>query len=123
MEIGRKIYFDKASGNILVDTGERSGAVVETTQEEDFAVYTALSERNPATVGVIELAYGDYAQDFAGCSGYRVNTSTLALEFSYPDPSAPQTPTAYQPPLTEQVSDLQQTVIAMQDAVNMVLGV
>lgn len=33
MQIARRIYYDKSSGNIIVDTGERSGAVVETTIE------------------------------------------------------------------------------------------
>lgn len=108
MEIGRKIYFDKFGGSVLVDTGERSGYVHETTQDDDFAVYIALAERVPETVGVIQLEYGQYSQDFALCNGYRVNLETLELEFSYPDPNdpEPQEPT-YQPPLSEQVKSLE----------------
>lgn len=49
MEIGRRIYFDKLTGNVLVNTGERSGNVIETTVEYDLQVYKALSERNPET--------------------------------------------------------------------------
>ncbi|MCM3040719.1 hypothetical protein M3201_13530 [Paenibacillus motobuensis] len=86
MQIGKKIYFEKATGNVIVDTGERSGFVRETTQEEDFAAYQALAERVPDTVGCLQLEYGQYSQDFAECNGYRVNPETLELEFSYPDP-------------------------------------
>jgi hypothetical protein len=65
MQIGRKIYYDKITGNILVDTGERQGNVVETTVEQDFQTYLVLSERVPETVGVIQLSYGQFANEFA----------------------------------------------------------
>jgi hypothetical protein len=108
MQIGRRIYYDLATGNKIIDTGERSGSVVETTQEQDFAAYTALAERVPSTVGVIQLAYGEYAQDFAECNGYRVDISgaTPTLVFSYPDSSAPTAPPVFQTPLTTQVEEL-----------------
>ena len=110
-KIGRKIYYDKATGNVLVDTGEMMGAVVETTVDQDFETYQALKERVRDTVGVIQLEYGQYAQDFAQCNGYRVNPETLELEFSYPDPNVtePQEP-VYQKPLTEQLKETQQAV-------------
>ncbi|WP_405175096.1 hypothetical protein MHI27_27475 [Paenibacillus sp. FSL H8-0261] len=38
MQIGRKIYYDNATGNVLVDTGERSSDVVETTQALDLTI-------------------------------------------------------------------------------------
>ncbi|MEK4882282.1 MULTISPECIES: hypothetical protein [Paenibacillus] len=104
MEIGRKIYYEKATGNVLVDTGERSGNVVETTREQDFKVYKALAARVEDTVGLIELEYGEYKQDFMECSGYRVNIETGELEFSYldlnVDPEQPQEP-MYQAPLNK----------------------
>lgn len=111
MKIGRKIYFDKFKGNVLVDTGEMQGDVRETTQEEDFQIYKALQDRVPNTVGVIQLKYGQYAQDFAQCNGYRVNPETLELEFSYPDPNnpEPQEP-VYQKPLTEQLEETKQAI-------------
>lgn len=109
MKIGRRIYFELATGNVLVDTGERQGSVRPTTVEQDIATYSALSERNRDTFDCIELAYGQYAQDFAECNGYRVNTETKTLEFSYPDPNEtePSEP-VYQEPLSEQVNALKQ---------------
>lgn len=90
MQIGRKIYYEKITGNVIVDTGERSGLVSETTMEEDFSNYKVLSERNPDTVGLLRLDYGAYSLEFRTCNGYKVNTETSELEFSYPDPNAPQ---------------------------------
>jgi hypothetical protein len=109
--IGRKIYYDKANGNVIVDTGEKMGAVVETTIDQDFETYQVLKERVRDTVGVIQLEFGQYAEDFRQSNGYRVNPETLELEFSYPDPNAtePQEP-VYQKPLTEQLKETQQAV-------------
>ncbi|MNW49254.1 hypothetical protein D3C74_266650 [compost metagenome] len=90
MQIGRKIYYDTLTGEVLIDVGEHSGFVRETTKDEDFSAYAVLAERVPESVGLIQLEYGAYALEFRTCNGYKVNTETLELEFSYPDPSAPQ---------------------------------
>lgn len=114
MEIGRRIYYDILTGNILVDTGERQGFVRETTIEEDISTFKVLSERNPETFDFIELEYGQYAQDFIECNGYRINPKTLKIEFSYPDPSGeePQEP-IYQEPLSTRIDKLEQTIDTM----------
>lgn len=78
LQIGRKIYYEKTTGNVLLDTGERSGSVVETTPEQDSETYVALSERVPETVGAIQLAYGQYTDKF-GVYCYSVNTTTNEL--------------------------------------------
>jgi hypothetical protein len=122
MQIGRKVYYDIATGNIILDTGERQGSVLATTVEQDVENYTALSERNRETFDVIELSFGQYGQDFAECNGYRVNPDTKALEFSYPDPNTadPQEP-VYQAPLSEQVKELETRTKATQEAVDFLL--
>lgn len=118
MRIGRKIYWDKATGNVLVDTGERSGSVRETTQEEDFAAYQALAERVPDTVGCLQLEYGQYARDFADCNGYRVNPDTLELEFSYPGPGETEsTEPVYRKPLSVEVDELKASDIENKQAI------
>lgn len=109
LQIGRRIYYDKITGNILSDTGERQGSVRKTTVEQDIEVYTALSERNRDTFDYIELEFGQYAQDFAECNGYRINPDTKQIEFSYPVPNEkePSEP-LYQEPLSEQITQLKQ---------------
>ncbi|RKN74991.1 hypothetical protein [Paenibacillus ginsengarvi] len=111
MQIGRRIYYDRATGDVVVDTGERSGSVVETTVEQDFAAYVSLAERVPDTVGMIQLEYGQYTQDFAEASSYRVDLSgdEPALEFQYRDPEGNPEP-EFRPPLSEEVADLKQAV-------------
>jgi hypothetical protein len=32
--IGRTLYYDKTTGNVLCDTGEREGGVIETTDTQ-----------------------------------------------------------------------------------------
>jgi hypothetical protein len=107
MKIGRKIFYELSTGNIITDTGERSGSVVATTVDQDIATFTSLSERNRETFDVIELPFGAYQQDFAESNGYRVNVETKTLEFSYPDPNAPEAPPVFVEPLSEQVKKLE----------------
>ena len=110
MQIGRRIYYDKITGNVIVDTGERQGHVVQRTLEQDIQTYNALSERNAETFGVLELEYGQYAQDFAESNGYRVNPETKELEFSYPDPNEPEVEQPYQAPLSEKGKEQEQAI-------------
>lgn len=118
MQLGRTIYYDKATGNVIVDTGEREGSVVETTFEQDFEAYAALAERVPATVGHIQLNFGQYSQDFMECNGYRVNPDTEEIEFSYPDPNEPGAPPVYRQPLSVEVDNIKQQQALMQQALD-----
>lgn len=78
MQIGAKIYWDKLTGNVILNTGERSGDVIETTREQDFATYVVLSERVPESVGLIQLEYGQHRDKFAQYT-YRIDPSTEAI--------------------------------------------
>ncbi|SET86249.1 hypothetical protein SAMN05216389_1463 [Oceanobacillus limi] len=106
MQVGKKVYYDILTGNVILDTGERQGSVIPTTVEQDVQTYKILTERNRETFDVIELEYGQYRQDFRESNGFRVNPETKDLEFSYPDPNEePQEP-VYQKPLSEEVDKL-----------------
>lgn len=105
MEIGRRIYYDKQTVNILIDTGERSGSVVPTTIEQDITSYTLLSERNRESFDVLELPFGAYREEFTTCTAYRVNPDTKKLEFSH-TPADPEVPPVFDVPLTDQVAAL-----------------
>jgi hypothetical protein len=85
--IGRKIYYDKLTGNVLVDTGERAGFVRETTIEEDFQTYAALAERVPETVGCLQLEYGQDSDKFARYL-YRVDPNTQTIIWDITEPTA-----------------------------------
>lgn len=108
MKIGRKIYFELSTGNVIIDTGQRRGSVIPTTFEQDWLSYSELQERVPSTVGLIELEYGQYSQDFSECIGYHVDIETDKLVFSYPDPNEPEIEQSYQAPLSVQIEELKQ---------------
>ena len=110
-QIGRRIYYELATGNVILHIGEMVGHVRETTMEEDIATYNVLSERNPNTFDVIQLAYGQYAQDFIECNGFRVHPETRTIEFSYPDPNDPEPhEPEYRKPLSEEVENIKQAI-------------
>lgn len=108
--VGRRIYYDVLSGEVILDLGERIGSEPPSTIERDIEVYKILSERNRDTFDLIELEYGQYKQDFIECSGYRVNPNTVKLEFSYPDPSQPAAPPVYQTPLSIEVANIKESI-------------
>lgn len=107
MNIGRMIFYDKVTGEKIVDTGEWSGVNIKKTVNQQIATYKELSERNRDTFDVLELDFGAYSQDFRECNGYRVNVETKTLEFSYPDPNEPNVEQPYQAPLSEKVKKLE----------------
>jgi hypothetical protein len=103
--IKRRFYFD-SEGRVFF-TLDLYG---ETTIEKDIQDFKALSERNRETFDVLELPFGAYAQDFAECNGYRVNVETKTLEFSYPDPNAPEAPQIFEKPLSERIAEQEQQI-------------
>lgn len=108
MEIGRKIFYEKETGNVILDTGERQGSVIPTTIEQDIQAFFVLSERNRDSFDYIKLEYGQYSQDFAESNGYRINIKTKEIEFSYPDPNEPETPLVFRKPLSQEVEELKE---------------
>lgn len=78
MEIGRKVYYEKTVGTVLLVTSEMSGDVFQTTVAQDFTTYAELNGKDPATVGVIELAYGAYPGKF-GVYHFTIDTVTPAI--------------------------------------------
>lgn len=93
MQIGRKIYYDKSTGNVLVNTGEMQGSVKETTIDEDFQSYIDLQNRVKDSVGVIQLDYGQLIDKFSTCTGCSIDITkdpidASAIIFSFTTPEA-----------------------------------
>lgn len=109
---GRRIYYDRSTGNVIWEIGEQTYYfdAIDETIDQDIATFKALSDRNRDTFDVIELPFGAYDQDFAECNGYRVKPETKQLEFSYPDPNAPEEPQPFQAPLSQKVEALEQRI-------------
>lgn len=110
MKVGRKIYYDKLTGNVIVSTSEMHGDVVPTSMEYDMMLYKELSERNPETVGLTELSYGAYSEDFEASIGYTIDVVTGLINFTYPDENAPEdAEPIYETPLSERIVELEAT--------------
>ncbi|WP_068537855.1 hypothetical protein [Paenibacillus glacialis] len=108
VETGSKVFYEVDTGNVLVTTPSQiapDGVHIHSV-DELIRIYPVLRDRDQESFDVIELEYGQYAQDFAECNGYRVNPATHALEFSYPDPNEPEKPPVYVKSLTDQVAEL-----------------
>ena len=98
--IGKRIYYLKENGEIVVDTGESEGWVFEHNENFDFSVYTELKKYNKEQIDFIDLKWGEFKTEFAECTSYRVNVDTKQLEFDYtpvpPSPDVPHTPTVHE---------------------------
>lgn len=82
MEFGRKIYFEKTSGVIVIIIPERTGDVIQTTFEEDKLIIPLLTLFTEAELGVKQLAYGELSPEFVASRGARINPITLEIEFA-----------------------------------------
>jgi hypothetical protein len=82
-QIGRRIYWDKFTGSILVDTGEKIGNIRDTTEEEDFQIYTILQERDRETIGIMQLEFLQFKEEFDSCISYTINPTTEQIVFEY----------------------------------------
>lgn len=78
MNIGRKVYYNKTTGEVVWDKGEMSGGVRETTFEEDKAVMPEID--NP-DVAFMELPYGEKIEQFKTCGGFIVDHDTKQVTF------------------------------------------
>ncbi len=117
MQVGRKVYYELATGDVILITPEKFDGI-STTKEQDFVIYEPLSIRNPNTVGVIELEYGQYASDFQTATSVRVDVETGELLFNYPVFNQPlsilvEQLRAENESLLQQVSDLEMAIAAI----------
>lgn len=83
MSVGRKIYYELTTGDVVLTTLEKLNGT-NTTKEQDFAMYDALQAYNPEAIGIMQLDYGEYASDFLTANSWRVDLETGNLLFNYP---------------------------------------
>lgn len=106
--IGKRIYYLKVDGRVILDTGEAEGWVLPTTTEDDWRIYSELQKYNKTEVDFIELQFGEFKTEFAECTSYRVNAETKQLEFDYtPIPEPPDVP--HTPTIHERLDALEKT--------------
>lgn len=104
----RRIFYDKETGEKLVDTGLRINSAPQTTVVYDISVYKSLSERNRETFDVLELDPEEYAADFAEGRLIGVEPETKELRFEYSNPEDPAEPIKPAVPLSKQIEALKE---------------
>lgn len=119
-KIPRKIYYDKLTGIVLLDTGEHLTIMDETTLEQDIKTYKALSERNEDSFDYIRLEYGQYYDDFMQADSFRVDVKTKEIIFTYREINENGEETEITPtiPLSVQVSELKQKSNSQETQIN-----
>lgn len=78
LQIGRRVYYTKDTGNVLLFTAERSVDVRERTVEEDITTFSQLQGVG-ANLDYIQLAYGECANEFANLGSLHVVPLTKVL--------------------------------------------
>lgn len=58
-QIGSKIYYLISNGNVILNTGDVIGCVVETSFDEDYNNYTDLNKYAKDSIGCLKLEYGE----------------------------------------------------------------
>jgi len=113
--LGRRLYYNKLTGVILFDTGERMGEnIVDTTVEEDFQYALELRNQNPEIIGHIQLQPHEYSDEFAEAVSYRINPETEELEFGFKQNFDY---TGFQKPYKQQISILEEENKAYQQRI------
>jgi len=103
--LGKKLYFEKATGNVILTIPENPNEnAVPTTKEQDFAIYSVLQARNPESVDFIQLEYGQYQAEFQSAISWSVDVETKEILFEFPKRV---------PPLTDEIELLKQENILL----------
>lgn len=97
-EIGTKIYYLKSNGNIIIETGDMMGCVVETSFDEDYNNYTDLSKYAKDSIGCLKLEYGELGKLLADhkANSFKVDVSSSPhklvfewIDYDTGEPAAP----------------------------------
>lgn len=82
MQVGKRIYYDCVTGDVISISGEYAGEnVVDKGIDFDFSIYEPLMKRAPETVQVIQLEFGEHEDEFKEGRLIRVDPTSKDLIF------------------------------------------
>lgn len=111
--IGKKLYYEKSTGDVILITLEKNNLnSVNTTAEQDFNMYEVLQARNVEQVGVIQLAYGEMREDFERSQSVMIDLNSLRPVFEFPLKENSQ---------TEQIKELKANQSFIQEALDFLI--
>lgn len=80
-KIKAKIYYEKASGNVIYVTSEMLCNMATTTKEQDIKTYPELLNKNIDEIEFIELEYGTLVTTFKNVKSYSIVNKKLNLVY------------------------------------------
>ena len=124
--LGKRIYFLKENGTVILEVGEMEGWVIEPEKdfdkalEEAYKYYAELSKYNKEVVDFIDLEYGEYKTEFAEMTSYKIDIATRKPIFEYGEkpnpPEIPQTPTIHERMETQEKANKAQDDLILDNA-------
>lgn len=82
VSLGRKIYYHNQTGQVIVERGECSGDVKETTIEEDMKTYPVIKLYQDE-ISCLKLEYGELSWEFNKCIAYKIDLVSLRPQFLF----------------------------------------
>lgn len=129
--LGKRIYFLKENGTVILEVGEMEGWVIEPEKdfdkalEEAYKYYAELSKYNKEVVDFIDLEYGEYKTEFAEMTSYKIDIATRKPIFEYGEkpnpPEIPQTPTIHERMETQEKANKAQDDLILDNAYRVAL--
>lgn len=129
--LGKRIYFLKENGTVILEVGEMEGWVIEPEKdfdkalEEAYKYYTELSKYNKEVIDFIDLEYGEYKTEFAECTSFKIDVATRKPIFEYGEkpnpPEIPQTPTIHERMETQEKANKAQDDLILDNAYRVAL--
>lgn len=111
LKLGTKIYYLISNGNVILESGDMMGCVVETSFDEDYNNYTDLSKYAKDSIGCIKLEYGELGKLLADhkANSFKVDVSSsphkLVFEWIDYDTGEPAAPPKTMEELIKEESD------------------
>ena len=123
--VGKRIYYLKVDGRVVLDTGEAEGWVNPTTVEQDWEIYSELKKYTKESVDYIELQFGEFKTEFAEMTSYKIDIATRKPIFDYtpvpPIPDAPRKPTIHERMDTQENTNNEQDELIISNAANIAI--
>ena len=129
--VGRRIFFLKEIGVVILEIGEMEGGVIEPPKEREKALeqaykyYPELNKYNKEEVDFIDLEFGKYKTEFAEKTSYKIDIDTRKPIFDYtpiPDPpEVPQKPSIHERMDTQENTNNEQDELIITNAANIAI--
>ena len=110
-QIGSKIYYLISNGNVILESGDMIGCVVETSFDEDYNNYTDLSKYAKDSIDCLKLEYGELGKllEEHKANSFKVDVSSnphkLIFEWINYDTGEPAEPPKTMEELIKEESD------------------